>query len=66
VREVTLAEELERGLHPPNVWDLSMELDKARSCVDRIDGEHAAEAERLSQQVMRISGVLVDLGMLPV
>jgi hypothetical protein len=34
--------------------------------VDRINGEHAVEAEELSQRVMRISNVLVDKGMLPV
>jgi hypothetical protein len=59
-----LAEELEHVPHPPNGQDLSMELDKARARADKIDGKHAAEAERLSWQVMRISGVLVDLGML--
>jgi hypothetical protein len=33
---------------------------------NRIDSEHAAEAERLSRQVVRISGILVDQGMLPI
>jgi hypothetical protein len=66
VREAILAEELERGLHPPNGWDPSVELDKAPAHVDKIDGERAAEAEPLSRQVIRISGVLVDLGMLPI
>jgi hypothetical protein len=28
--------------------------------------EHAVEAERLSQRVMGISSVIVDLGMLPI
>jgi hypothetical protein len=51
---------------PPDGWDLSAELDKAPTRVGRIDGEHATEAERLSWQVIRISGVLVNLGMLPV
>jgi hypothetical protein len=51
---------------PPDGWDLSAELDKAPTRVGRIDGEHATEAERLSWQVIRISGVLVNLGMLPI
>jgi hypothetical protein len=66
VREAILAEELEHGLHPTEGWDLSMEQDKARVSVDKIDGERAAEAEQLSQQVERIYNVLVDLCMLPV
>jgi hypothetical protein len=45
VWEVIREEELERGLHPPDGWDLSTELDKASTCVDRIIGERAAEAE---------------------
>jgi hypothetical protein len=65
VWEAILVVELERGLHPSNGWDLSAELDKACACVERIDGERAAEAERLSQLVMH-SGVLVDLGMMPI
>jgi hypothetical protein len=66
VREVILVEELERGLHPTNERDLSMELDKAPSRVDRIDCEHVAEVKQLSQQVVWISSILVDLGLLPV
>jgi hypothetical protein len=38
VREAILAEKLERGLHPLNRRDLSVELDKAQARVDRIDG----------------------------
>jgi hypothetical protein len=49
-----LAEKLERGLHPSDGRDLSMELDK-------IDGEHAIEAKQLSCQVVKISDVLVKL-----
>jgi hypothetical protein len=66
VQQVMLAEELERVPHPPDGRDMSTELDKACARADGIDGKHATEAERLSWQVMRISGVLVDLGMLPV
>jgi hypothetical protein len=64
VWEVILAEELERGLDPTDGWDLSAELDKARGCVYKIDGERATEVKQLSQRVMRISNVLVDLGLL--
>jgi hypothetical protein len=42
------------------------ELDKTPARVDRIDGEHATEADQLSQLVVEISNALVDLGMLPV
>jgi hypothetical protein len=45
VSEVILAEELERGLHPPDGWDLSAELDKACASVDRSIDDCAAEAE---------------------
>jgi hypothetical protein len=48
VREAILAEEQERGLHPPNRRDLSTELDQTCVCVDRINGERATEAGRLS------------------
>jgi hypothetical protein len=63
--EVILVEELERILYPTNEWDLLVELDKPRTRVARLDDEHAAEAEQLSQRVMRISNDLVDLGLLP-
>jgi hypothetical protein len=66
VQEAILAEKQVRGLHPPDGRDLSVELEETRACVDGINGEHAAEAERLSQLVMGISNALVDLGMLPV
>jgi hypothetical protein len=66
VQEAILAEELERGLHPTDEQDLSVELEKACARVDRINGECAIEAEQLSWWVMRISIVLVDLGMLPI
>jgi hypothetical protein len=39
VQEAILAEELEHSLHPPNGKDLSVELDKAHTCMDMIDGE---------------------------
>jgi hypothetical protein len=47
VWEAILAKELEHGLHPTDGRDWSVELDKARTRVDRIDGERAAEAEQL-------------------
>jgi hypothetical protein len=54
VREAILAEEIERGQNHPDGQDLSTELDKAPT--------HA----NYRLQVMRIFGVLVDLGILPV
>jgi hypothetical protein len=48
VRGAIQAEELERSLHPTDGWDLSVELDRTRVHVDRINGEHTTEAERLS------------------
>jgi hypothetical protein len=66
VREVILSEELKCGLHPSDGWNLLAELDEAHACMNEIDGECAGEGERLSRQVMRISGILVDLGMLPI
>jgi hypothetical protein len=66
VQEVILAEEQERDLHPPNRWDLSVEIEETRASVDGIMGETASEAEQLSQLVVGISNALVDLGMLPI
>jgi hypothetical protein len=66
VQEVILVEELERDLHPIDGWDLSAELDNARTRMDRINDEHAAKARRLSQLVVGISNVLVDMATLPV
>jgi hypothetical protein len=63
---VILAEELEHVLRPPDGWDLLAELDKACARADGIDGECATEAERLSPQAARISGVFVELGLLPI
>jgi hypothetical protein len=41
-----------------------VKLDKAYARTERINGKRAAEAEQLSWQVVRIFGVLEDLGML--
>jgi hypothetical protein len=66
VREEILGEELERDLRHADGWHLLAELDMTRVHVDRIDSEHASEAEQLSWWVVRISNVLVDLGVLPI
>jgi hypothetical protein len=66
VWEAILAEELGRGLHPPNEQDPSVELDKVRAHVDQIADDRAAEAEWLSRQVTQVAGVLIDLGLLPI
>jgi hypothetical protein len=65
VWEAILAKGLD-GLHPTDERDLSTELEKARVSVHMIDGERAAEAHQVSQWVVRISNVLVDLGLMPV
>jgi hypothetical protein len=52
VWEAILADELEHNLHPHDGQGLTVELDKAQAHMDRIDGESATEAERLSRQVM--------------
>jgi hypothetical protein len=49
---VILPEEVERGLHPLDGQDLSMEQDKARASVDRSADDCATKTERLSRQVM--------------
>jgi hypothetical protein len=66
VREAILVEEQEHGLCPIDGWDLLLELDMAHMRLDRINDERAAEARQLSQLVVKISDVLVDLGMLPI
>jgi hypothetical protein len=66
VREAILVEEQEHVLCPIDGWDLLLELDTAHMRLDRINDERAAEARQLSQLVVKISDVLVDLGMLPV
>jgi hypothetical protein len=53
VQEAILTEGLERSLDPINRWDLLAELEKAHMHLDRINGEHATEAEQQSQWVMR-------------
>jgi hypothetical protein len=45
VWEAILSEELEHGLHPSDRRDQSVELDKARARMYRIDGKRAAEDE---------------------
>jgi hypothetical protein len=64
VCDVILADELERGMHSSNGWNLSVELDKAHALTDRITNERTGEARRLSQHIMGISNALVDLDML--
>jgi hypothetical protein len=61
-----LEEEQERGLHPHDGRDLSVELEGIHARVDGIRGEHATEVGQLSWLVMEISNTLGDLGMLPI
>jgi hypothetical protein len=65
VHEAILVDELERGLHPSDGLDLSIELDKSCACVDRTTNDCAIEGDLLSRQVVRVADVLVDLGLLP-
>jgi hypothetical protein len=44
-----LSEEPERGLHPSDGRNMSVELDEAHARMKRINDECAAEAERLSR-----------------
>jgi hypothetical protein len=44
VHEVMLMEEQERGLHPHDGRDLSVELEEIRAHMDWIEGERAAES----------------------
>jgi hypothetical protein len=66
MQEVISAVELECCLLPPVGQDLSAELDKAPTSVNRTADDRAAKAEWLSLQVVQVAGVLVDLGLLPV
>jgi hypothetical protein len=66
VQEEILAEEQERGLHPPDRRDLSAELGQTHMCVDRINSKRTTKVGQLLQQVMEISSALVDLCLLPV
>jgi hypothetical protein len=43
--EVILAEELEHGLHPPDGRDLSTELDKAHTWMDKTTSDHATKVK---------------------
>jgi hypothetical protein len=61
-----LVEEQTRSLHPHDGWDLLVELEGIRACVDGIKGECAAEAGLLPQLVVGISDALADLAMLPI
>jgi hypothetical protein len=54
------------GLHPHDRKDLSTELEGICASVDRIGGEHTAEAGQLSQLVMEIPNALANVGMLPI
>jgi hypothetical protein len=45
VREAILAQEMERDLDPPDGQDMSTELDKAHTFVDRIVEDYATKAE---------------------
>jgi hypothetical protein len=66
VREAILAQEMERDLDPPDGQDMSTELDKAHTFVDRIVEDYATKAEQLSRQVIQVADILIHLGLLPI
>jgi hypothetical protein len=66
VREAKLAEEQPCSLHSFDGRDLSMELKKLHTCMDRVEDECVTEAEKLSMLVVGISNALIDLKMLPI
>jgi hypothetical protein len=66
VQEAIRKEVSECSLHATDGRVLSVELDEAHTRADRMNDEHATEAEQLSWWVIKISDVLVDLGMLPI
>jgi hypothetical protein len=66
VREVKLAEEKARGMHPFDGWDLLVELVELRAHMAGVEDECAAEAGKLSMLVVGVSNALVDLRMLQI
>jgi hypothetical protein len=63
VREAILSEELESGMRHPNRLDLSVELDETHERVHEIADDRATEVGWLSRRLIRVAGVLIDLGM---
>jgi hypothetical protein len=59
-------EEQAHGLHSLDGRDLSMELDEHHMHVAGVEDKHTIGARELSQLVMAISIVLVDLGTFPI
>jgi hypothetical protein len=64
--EAKLAEEQARGLHSLDKRDLSTELEELQVCKAWVKDECAIEVRELSQLVMGILDVLVDLGTFPI
>jgi hypothetical protein len=65
-QEAKLVEEQAHGLHSLDGRDLSMELDERHMHVAGVEDKHTIGAQELSQLVMVISIVLVDLGTFPI
>jgi hypothetical protein len=61
-----VVEELERSLRYLHRRDLPVKLYKARTRANEIASDRVAKAERLSRQLMRVAGVLIDLGLPPI
>jgi hypothetical protein len=63
VREAILSGELESGMRHPNRLDLSVELDETHARVHEIADDRATKVGWLSRRLIRVAGVLIDLGM---
>jgi hypothetical protein len=66
MHEEIVVKELERGLHRSDGCDLPVKLHKAHAWANEIAGDQAAEAERLSRQLMWVASVLIYLGLPPI
>jgi hypothetical protein len=64
VREVKLAKEQARVLHPFEGQDLPTELEELRTRVSKVEDERATKAGKLSKLVLGISNALTNLRML--
>jgi hypothetical protein len=65
-REKELADGQAQGLYPPGGRDLPSEIGKLCERVEKVEDDHAVEAEQLLRSTMEISNTLVDLNELPI
>jgi hypothetical protein len=60
-----VTQELECSMRHSDRRNPPAELYKARAWTNEIANDRAAEAKRLSRQLMSVAGILIDLGLLP-